>query len=76
MGAQPAALAVDGEDCGALQQPVEHGGGDGFEGHGMEDTDALVNRADRALYAAKRAGRDRIFDARKLDAAAGLAAVS
>jgi len=29
VGAQPVGGAVDADDCGAVQQPVQHGGGDG-----------------------------------------------
>ena len=47
----------------------------GFEGQAIDEADELVNRADRALYEAKRAGRDCVFDARKLDGGEGLTAV-
>ena len=38
----------------------------GFEGQGLEEPAELVTRADRALYVAKRTGRDRVVDARDL----------
>ena len=38
----------------------------GFEGQGLEGPAELVTRADRALYVAKRTGRDRVVDARDL----------
>ena len=40
----------------------------GFEGQGLEGPTELVTRADRALYVAKRTGRDRVVDARDLGA--------
>ena len=40
----------------------------GSEGQGLEEPAELVTRADRALYVAKRTGRDRVVDARDLGA--------
>ncbi|MDA1062274.1 MAG: GGDEF domain-containing protein [Chloroflexi bacterium] len=40
----------------------------GFEGQGLEAPAELVTHADRALYVAKRTGRDRVVDAREIGA--------